>query len=205
MTAQKTTSVANKAETRRTQVLEAAADCFRREGFHGCSIARISQAAGMSPGHIYHYFANKEAIVAAIVECEESEAFELMEQTESAGKQTDLVEAITDQLGEILDRRIDANRSALMLEILAEAARNPQIARLIQRSDEVVRKKSRKLLADAIAIGGGTADDAEIDARSELVAALFEGLAIRALRNPWLDKVAIARLLGDTIRHIVLK
>lgn len=49
--------------TRRAQILAAATDCFRELGFHGASIAKISQASGMSPGHIYHYFENKEAII----------------------------------------------------------------------------------------------------------------------------------------------
>ena len=34
------------------QVLDAAAACFRRRGFHGASMAEISREAGMSVGHI---------------------------------------------------------------------------------------------------------------------------------------------------------
>jgi AcrR family transcriptional regulator len=58
----------DRAAQRRHQVLDAAAICFRNHGFHGASMAQISKTAGMSPGHIYHYFDNKEAIIAAIVE-----------------------------------------------------------------------------------------------------------------------------------------
>jgi TetR/AcrR family transcriptional regulator, repressor for uid operon len=49
------------AEARREQVLDAAAHCFRRHGYHGASMAEIAGAAAMSPGHIYHYFQSKEA------------------------------------------------------------------------------------------------------------------------------------------------
>ncbi|HNF78311.1 MAG TPA: helix-turn-helix domain-containing protein, partial [Thauera aminoaromatica] len=61
------TTEASRATARRQQILAAAAQCFREHGFHGASIARISKIAGMSAGHIYHYFENKEAIIAAIV------------------------------------------------------------------------------------------------------------------------------------------
>ena len=60
-------SDASRAEARRAQIRAAAAACFRQHGFHGTSIAQISKAAGMSTGHIYHYFENKEAIIADIV------------------------------------------------------------------------------------------------------------------------------------------
>src|SRR5271168_2700713 len=53
---------------RRRQVLDAAEACFRRHGFHAASMASVAAEAGMSVGHIYRYFENKEAIVAAIVE-----------------------------------------------------------------------------------------------------------------------------------------
>src|SRR5476649_2466882 len=52
------------------QVLDAASVCFAQEGFHGTSMARLAKAAGMSVGHIYHYFDGKEAIIAAIVQRE---------------------------------------------------------------------------------------------------------------------------------------
>src|SRR5688572_30249742 len=56
------------AERRRAQVLEAAAVCFNREGFHGASMASIADEAQISVGQIYRYFANKEAVIEALVE-----------------------------------------------------------------------------------------------------------------------------------------
>ena len=54
------------AQARREQVLCAAADCFRRKGYHGAGMAEISRTAGMSAGHIYNYFESKEAIIESI-------------------------------------------------------------------------------------------------------------------------------------------
>lgn len=54
-------------QSRRQQILDAAAACFIREGFHGASIARIAKEAGMSAGNLYHFFSGKEAMIAALV------------------------------------------------------------------------------------------------------------------------------------------
>ena len=55
----------DRALARRQPVLDAAADCFRRRGFHAASMAEIAKTAGMSPGHIDNLIENKEDIVLA--------------------------------------------------------------------------------------------------------------------------------------------
>ena len=57
-----------KYDEKRQHILEAAEGCFQRDGFRGASISDICAAAGMSPGHLYHYFDSKEAIIEAIFE-----------------------------------------------------------------------------------------------------------------------------------------
>ncbi|QYU68460.1 TetR/AcrR family transcriptional regulator [Leptolyngbya sp. 15MV] len=52
-------------DKRRRQILDAALRCFRESGFRGASVSDICKVAGMSPGHLYHYFPSKEAIVAS--------------------------------------------------------------------------------------------------------------------------------------------
>ena len=69
----------HRARERREQILDAASVCFARERFHGASIAQISKLSGMSPGHIYHFFDNKEAIVSGIVERMATRWLELLE------------------------------------------------------------------------------------------------------------------------------
>ena len=68
------------AEARRNQVLCAAADCFRRKGYHGAGMAEISKTAGMSAGHIYNNFTNKEAIIEAIIQRNMEEMFSKFQQ-----------------------------------------------------------------------------------------------------------------------------
>ena len=51
---------------KRAEILAAAERCFGRSGFYRATIAQICDEAAISPGHLYHYFASKEAIIAAI-------------------------------------------------------------------------------------------------------------------------------------------
>src|SRR5690606_14944113 len=66
--------VSSRAEAQRSRILNAAQQCFIEHGFHAAGMALISAAAGMSPGLIYRYFENKNAIILAIIERQLDEA-----------------------------------------------------------------------------------------------------------------------------------
>jgi AcrR family transcriptional regulator len=51
---------------RRGELLEAARAVFERDGYHGTAVSAIVQAAGLSQGAFYLYFADKKAVFAAI-------------------------------------------------------------------------------------------------------------------------------------------
>lgn len=53
---------------RRTHILDAALDCFLVRGYAATSIADIRAGSGASTGSIYHFFANKGALAAALVQ-----------------------------------------------------------------------------------------------------------------------------------------
>lgn len=53
------------AETRE-RILAAATEVFARSGFHGARVADIAEQAGIAYGLVYHYFRNKDEILAAI-------------------------------------------------------------------------------------------------------------------------------------------
>jgi len=55
------------AEARRNQILDAAARMFAEKGFHRTTTKEIAQAAGVSEGTIYNYFANKGDLVIGII------------------------------------------------------------------------------------------------------------------------------------------
>jgi AcrR family transcriptional regulator len=51
---------------RRGELLEAARRVFERDGYHGTTVSAIVQAAGLSQGAFYLYFADKKGIFAAL-------------------------------------------------------------------------------------------------------------------------------------------
>jgi TetR/AcrR family transcriptional regulator, repressor for uid operon len=189
----------NKGDIRRRQVIDAAAECFRKEGFHGTSIARISQAAGMSPGHIYHYFANKELIVEAIVDQEESDFAELLRLLHDQGKDEDLVTTISIQMDKIIDRLLDAKRRSLMLEIAAEATRNARVAHMLEESDRRMGEQFAKVAAEKGGKAIAERQDPDARARLEMLPLLFSGLALRSVYNPTLDRRRIGELMKEAL------
>ncbi len=54
-------------ESLRREILDAARPLFVRDGFQATSIRGIAEKAGCSTGILYHYFADKQAIVAELV------------------------------------------------------------------------------------------------------------------------------------------
>lgn len=55
-------------ERRRQQILDAATECFARQGFHVTSMQDIFRASGLSAGAVYRYFPSKNSLIKAISE-----------------------------------------------------------------------------------------------------------------------------------------
>ncbi|MBQ1541185.1 MAG: TetR/AcrR family transcriptional regulator [Kiloniellales bacterium] len=187
-----------KAEARRRRIVAAAADRFRREGFHGASMAEIARAAGMSVGQIYREFENKEALIAAIVEQDLEEGIAFLSEVSSGDG--GLVDLLVSRAGDGVARAADPARSALMLEVAAEAARNPAVARAVQQADVAVRNRCRLMMADLRRPGE---DMAELDAKAEMIGLLFEGLPLRLVKNPDLDRERFEKILQRVIRCVL--
>ncbi|MGW0536730.1 TetR/AcrR family transcriptional regulator [Streptomyces sp. NPDC003032] len=54
-------------DARRRQILDGAALCFARNGFHATSMQDVLKEVGLSAGAVYRYFTGKEELIAAIV------------------------------------------------------------------------------------------------------------------------------------------
>lgn len=195
------TTLVDKGESRRSQVLDAAADCFRQHGFHGTSIQRISKAAGMSPGHIYHYFRNKEAIVQGIVERNLEELLTRVESIRKASETSGIVDACLAQVDSGIDMRARRERVSLDLEILAEATRSPPISEMVRRADEIARGEFRALLKQLPSMSRLPVE--ELDARIAVMNTLFDGLVVRTLVDPSMDRIAVGRVIQRAMRSLL--
>jgi AcrR family transcriptional regulator len=162
-------------------VLDAAADCFRRRGFHAASMAEIAKTAGMSPGHIYNLFENKDDIIAAIVERDCQDILTRIAEFRQAG---DLLEQMLAGTEEAIDEHSQAAEAALQLEVLAEASRNPKLAAVVQQSQALVNAKAQELIRQSLGEHAGRVPDEEIQGRALMLGALFNGLTALGVRDP---------------------
>lgn len=114
---------------RRAQILEAAIVCFAEHGFHQASMHDISAKAGISVGLIYRYFANKEAVIAAMADEHKNEIQELLERARRAPTLFESLEILfTAHCCENSPKVL----SAFVVDLYAEASRNPRIADLVR-------------------------------------------------------------------------
>lgn len=191
-----------RAELRKTQVLDAATDCFRLHGFHNTSMVQISKAAGMSVGHIYHYFENKEAIISAIVDREVLHLLTLVERLRENSSGGDLLHATMDAQF-VIEETLNDRNAPLMLEIVAEAARNPAVAGIVQAADRKAMEHFRELIRDGLRFRDIDFQEADLDGPLEVLYALCEGLSIRTIRNPKIDTAAVIPALHRTLEFIL--
>jgi AcrR family transcriptional regulator len=177
-----------RARSRRRQVLEAAAACFSRSGFHGASMAEISKAAGMSAGHIYNYFDGKDAIIAAFVEENVERVTALLQDLEARG---DALQALLDDVPKSVLEHLDRDTWKLPLEITAEASRNPTIAAVVHDADRRTRAQFRTIFKAGRELHGLSVDDALLEGRMDAIITIFQGLSARAQHNPDIDSDAL--------------
>ena len=158
------------------QILDAARTCFGRHGFHGASMARIADEARISVGHIYRYFESKEAVVAAIAEEDLALAVEDLSAINAEP------ERFPWRLLEGFLACYTEAKTALWLEILSEAARNPKIARIMREKEARIRIQMRQALLRSC--GGCPQADADaMDVRIDTIFAVLDGLNLRRFKQ----------------------
>ncbi|MEG3151148.1 helix-turn-helix domain-containing protein [Sphingomonas sp. ZT3P38] len=152
-----------RAEERRGRIIATARMLFAENGFHNTGMAQIAKHSGVLVGQIYRDFANKEEIVAAIVELD-------LEPLLAVGELGGAVEACdADSVRAWIAHFVagDGDKDyRLVAEIIAESSRNARIAAIfrsvhdrLQRSiiaalemlaPEPEKERDRAILADVI-------------------------------------------------------
>lgn len=164
-------------ERRHNQIIAAARLCFRRAGFHGAGMAEIAKHAELSVGQIYRYFANKDAIIEAIVRDITQQKLQFMLLGASHEHHTALAaQVLSLRKPPDLTPRMEDDH-ALMLEVTAEATRNPRVAEILQEADSRLFQQACTLMARDYP--HFTTD--QIAARVEVMATLCEGTAFRSV------------------------
>jgi AcrR family transcriptional regulator len=111
---------------RKGRILEAAAACFVKQGFHATSMKDVCAAAGMSPGTVYHYVRSKTDIIRGIIEDEQAITAELLRPLAEAEDFFTAFYAALDAIAAAI-RQDDLTLSA---EVAAETLRQPDLQEL---------------------------------------------------------------------------
>lgn len=186
-------------ERQRDRILEAANRCFVDHGFHAASMANIAEAANMSPGLIYRYFENKNAIILAIIERQLQNSRAGIDALNQA---SDLAERLAEVFAKLQVADEEFMNPALYLEMSAQGSRDPQIAEALSSSDQATRVELVAWLSRLARGDGRAVDGLDVEARALVLQCLFEGLVVRAVREPRLDPALMRRGLLACIPYL---
>ena len=186
-----------KHEEKRAEILAAAERCFARSGFHGATIAQICEEAGISPGHLYHYFTSKEAIIGAITRTG-------LEYTEArfaeVGDDQDPIRTLVSEFERL--KAHNKTKSGVLLDVLAEAARNPAIGQILRDTSEDMRQLFAAFLRRGQA--RGQIDPAlDADMAAALLISLIDSGKTLLIRAPTLDPERSAATLDQMITRFL--
>lgn len=174
---------------REQQILDAAKTCFVANGFHRTSMRQILDAAGISSGGAYNYFASKDDIVKALVEAERTDIDTLLKRlTEHDDPLRSIAELVFDSIAYY--SREDA---ILATEIYAESCRNPAIDEVLQLNTEKMRQLLHKTVSRGRKTGVIATRHPAADV-TEWLLALIDGYVGRLAANPTLKPMKAAEI-----------
>ena len=172
---------------RRQRILEAAEHAFVRHGFHATTMQHVADEVGTSAGNLYRTFPSKEAIVEGLCELDQARrAGSFAAFAELMAGNSDLTEAMRAGLREHVFGKTP-EKARLIVEMWAEAGRNPRVAEITRAIDADVLVDLERLMDVAKAVGVASPMlDSRFGARFFLtfVAGLFKRIAIEADFDP---------------------
>jgi AcrR family transcriptional regulator len=165
---------------RRSQILDAALVCFAKRGFHQTSMHDISAEAGISVGLIYRYFENKEAVISAMADHHKKEISEVLQRAKQAPTLLESLEILfTAHCCEEATRMV----SAFVVDLYAEASRNPHVADLVRDVLETAMAGVTDLISKAPEAQNGTRGLSPSE-MGELIFAVARGMLMLDVLRP---------------------
>src|SRR5881398_2522660 len=165
---------------RRSQILDAALVCFAKRGFHQASMHDISAEAGISVGLIYRYFENKEAVISAMADRHKKEISEMLERAQQAPTLLESLEILfTAHCCEDAPQVV----SAFVVDLYAEASRNPHVADLVRDVLQTAMDGVTDLIARSPEAENATHGLSPIEL-AELIFAVSRGMLMRDVLQP---------------------
>jgi AcrR family transcriptional regulator len=138
---------------RRRQILDAAARCFIRNGFHATSMQDVFRESGLSAGAVYRYFPSKHAIVRAIAEETVGEIAQAIDGIVGADPVPSIEEAMAGALA-VAERRTAPDGAArIALQVWGESQRDAALAEFVADRYREIRSRFVHLVRRAQVAG----------------------------------------------------
>jgi AcrR family transcriptional regulator len=153
-------------ELMREQLVNAAAEIFASKGFNATSMADIANTLGLGRSAVYHYFANKEAILRELIEQEGKRPSHLLAEL-AARVDLDPVERLRLAVADGVMRRLEGGaRLAVLFRI--EADLPADVAKMWAASRRHILDSFTGFIAEGVRDGAFRPTDARIAAFSVL-------------------------------------
>ena len=170
-----------------------------RSGFHSTSMQAICTEAGISAGGLYLYFDSKEALIEGIAEGERERVLADFGHMRAAPDFLAALESCIDNC--VLQQ--SAAKTALFLEVVAEAMRNPAVRSTLRRVDEAIRSAMRDLFSRAQR-DGAISPHVVVDDLVNAMAVTIDGLLLRRAIDPAFEPRHVGTQLMHTVRNMAL-
>jgi len=135
---------------RRTQILEAALECFLENGYHQTGVRDIAKKAGISLGNLYNHFPGKHDVLAEIAALERMELAPFLKILARPAPAPKVLQKFLAAYARYL---ADPDNVILTLEISGEAIRKPDIAAMFMDNREQLAAALAEVLERGIAEG----------------------------------------------------
>ena len=182
---------------RRTQILDAALASFAKRGFHQASMHDISAEAGISVGLIYRYFENKDAVISAMADQHKQKIQEVLELARQAPSLLESLEILFTAHCCENEPRLT---SAFVVDLFAEASRNPRVAELVRDVCESTMDGVTDLIARSPEAKSSNLSPREL---AEVIFAVSDGMLMRDVLLPDSTSAADRRARHlDVVRRV---
>ncbi len=173
-------------EARRQQIIEAAARCFSRQGFHKTTMQDICTESVLSPGAIYRYFPSKEEIIEAMAEESLRRNVALIQEIKERGDTQEVLDQLSDTFFGPLDCADCEGDIRCDVELWGEALREPRILDICRRAE----RSHSELFAEIVREGQAKGEiSAELDAEAvaRVMISFYQGLVVQKAIDPSAD------------------
>jgi AcrR family transcriptional regulator len=152
----------------------------------------------MSAGNLYRYFPSKEALIAGIAERDRAEVAQDFARADLSLGLFAVLQGMARHHFTV--RSIEQVK--LYTEVMSEARRNPEIARISDAFDADVRKWLIALF-NAAAERGDIAKDADIEGAVDMLMIIADGVWWRRALDPNFRAEALVPVFMDVARHLL--